>query len=60
MEKRIMGDITLCTNKSCTIRERCYRATARPNELNQYYQCFEQTRWKGSLVCDFFIKNGRE
>lgn len=32
-----MADITMCNNKTCDNREKCYRFTATPNEWRQSY-----------------------
>lgn len=46
-----MNDITMCSNDKCKIKEKCLRATTKPNELYQSYAHF---------VCDdgeYFLDN---
>ena len=37
-----MADITMCTSTNCSMKEECYRASAKP-ELLQSYANFEYT-----------------
>jgi len=32
-----MPDITMCKNTVCTLKDKCYRFTAKPNKLRQSY-----------------------
>ena len=36
-----MSDITMCLNKDCPLRHKCYRATAKPDPLWQSYCKYE-------------------
>ncbi len=49
-----MADITKCSNKLCTLKERCYRFTSAPNEYRQAYAEFSQDD-EGD--CDYFLSN---
>lgn len=35
-----MPDISMCMNTTCPLRDKCYRATAVPNEYTQSYSVF--------------------
>lgn len=37
-----MPDITMCNNNKCTLKEDCYRYTAKPNPYRQSYADFKQ------------------
>lgn len=51
-----MPDITMCSNKTCPLRPRCYRALARPDPL-QSYSYFQPRFPPGAVVdqCDHFV-----
>ena len=49
-----MADITMCEGTGCPLANRCYRATATPNEFRQSY--FIGVPIKGS-ECDEFCPN---
>jgi hypothetical protein len=49
-----MADITMCEGTSCPLANRCYRATATPNEFRQSY--FIGVPIKGN-ECDEFWPN---
>ena len=52
-----MPDIALCKNTTCPSKEKCYRFTAKPNELRQAYGNFSP---EGDEVnCSFFIDNNK-
>ena len=36
-----MPDISMCVNKECTLKETCYRFTAKPSEFRQSYGSFK-------------------
>lgn len=46
-----MPDITMCSGKSCELKELCYRYKVNPSEFRQSY--FTQPPNKG-LECDYF------
>lgn len=48
-----MPDITMCENKKCPLRNKCYRATATPDP---YWQSFCVFEYKGGK-CDNFWDN---
>ena len=48
-----MPDITLCANKNCPLKDKCYRFTATPDPLWQSYADFEPVKGK----CDHFWDN---
>lgn len=51
-----MPDITLCTNKECPSKDKCYRATAPVTEsVCQSFAFFPHNLKKGK--CDYFINN---
>jgi len=47
-----MADISMCLNKSCPIKDKCYRTTAIPNEFRQAYSEFNYN--KETESCDYF------
>lgn len=49
-----MPDISKCSNKLCTLKEKCYRFTCKPNEYWQSYAEFSQDD-EGD--CEYFISN---
>lgn len=51
-----MPDITMCANKQCPLREKCYRAMAVPNEYWQAWSWFESSVVEGKVECEMFIK----
>jgi len=55
-----MADITMCMNKKCPIRNKCYRAMAIPSSY-QSMAGFEYKIVKGKVECDHFwpIENRR-
>ena len=48
-------DISMCDNKTCPLRNTCYRFIAEPNPYRQSYGDF---RWKseeeGKVTCDHY------
>ena len=48
-----MADITMCENKTCPLRNKCYRATAKPDP---YWQSFCVYKYKDGK-CDYFWDN---
>ena len=48
-----MPAIAMCQNKTCPIRTRCYRFTAKPDTYQQYSYFQPNT----NLKCDFFLPN---
>lgn len=49
-----MPDISLCRNTTCPLREKCYRATAIPNEYGQSYTIFNLNE---DGTCNWFLEN---
>jgi len=49
---------SLCFNKLCPSRSRCYRA--RPRPTGRRYTVGSYTVAEGSITCDGFIDTGRE
>ena len=47
-----MPDISMCENKSCPSRSRCYRFTAKPSQCMQSYGDFEPK--PGEDKCEFY------
>lgn len=45
-----MPDISMCRNKECDLRLRCYRYRAKPNEFRQAYGTFYPIQGK----CNYF------
>ena len=54
-----MPDITMCASENCLEREECYRAQAKPSEL-QSWNNFEYTCNEESGFCDFIKMNRRK
>lgn len=48
-----MPDMTMCDNKSCAIKNHCYRFTAHPSFL-QHYDTFQ---FISDTECSYFIDN---
>ena len=49
-----MADITMCKDKECPMKEKCYRFTARVNEFRQSYFAESPREWD---KCDYFTNN---
>lgn len=49
-----MADITMCRDETCKKRERCYRFTARINEL---YQSYYGMSPRDGKRCNYFWDN---
>lgn len=51
-----MPDFTMCRNEDCPVKNKCYRVTAKPDDMAQSYQVFYPfTDEQGYFVdCDFF------
>lgn len=49
-----MPDISMCSNNDCTIKDSCYRFTAKPTEYWQSYTLFKQEL---NESCEYFISN---
>ena len=59
-ERENVADITMCKGKSCTIKEDCYRYTAKANEYRQsYFVETPCTKKMGGTACDQFWPNRR-
>lgn len=54
-----MVDMTICTSELCNIKDRCYRATAKPNPLCQSYYNFEYECHKNSGF-EYYIKQNKK
>lgn len=55
-----MPDITMCKGEGCTIKEECYRYTAKPSEYLQSYFVESPCRKKmGGTACDQYWPNRR-
>lgn len=53
-----MADITKCVNGFCTIKDRCYRFTAKDDDKRQSYSSWKPMLLaEGEVVCDGFMKN---
>lgn len=53
-----MSDITMCMGANCSKKEKCYRYTAKPNEMWQsYFMKLPFEREKGKFKCEYFMKN---
>lgn len=48
-----MPDITMCANKNCPLKDKCYRFTATPDPLWQSYADFKPVNGK----CEDFWDN---
>lgn len=51
-----MPDISMCTGNGCTLKENCYRYTAKPSEFRQSY--FSTPPFKDG-ECDYHIIHGK-
>lgn len=49
-----MPNISLCTNQTCPIKSKCYRAIAKPNSM-QSYTNFEPTIIQKNVTCEGFL-----
>jgi len=50
-----MPDITMCQDKECNLKLKCYRYTAKPNP---YYQSYFTDKVKiDRNVCEYFMNN---
>jgi len=49
-----MPDISMCENKDCPSKEKCYRFMAKPSPVWQTYAEFKVE--KGKKKCDNFMK----
>ena len=38
-----MSDITMCSSEHCPMKDKCYRASAKPNKFAQSWSNFEYT-----------------
>ena len=53
-----MADITMCINEFCPKKKECYRYTATPEELHQWYGDFDyHYDSKGNVVCKDYMPN---
>lgn len=52
-----MPDITMCENKECPLKDKCFRYTATPSEHIQSYSYFKPTIVDGKATCDWFWDN---
>ena len=48
-----MPDITMCVSTKCTLKDKCYRSTAKPSLVWQAYNNF----YKENEVCNRFYEN---
>ena len=51
-----MSDISMCIKKDCPSFHRCHRAQAKPNDIWQVWQEFDN---KGKRKCEHFIFHGK-
>ena len=49
-----MVDITMCDNKECTIKDKCYRAKATPSDYQSWSTFNAGSK---SYYCNFFIEH---
>lgn len=49
-----MADISKCFGNGCTLREICYRYTARADELYQSYMMADASLKPGDTHCEYF------
>lgn len=54
---KLMPDLTLCSNETCTLRLSCYRFTATPNPRYQSFSFFNPVKEGSSYTCDMYINN---
>jgi metallophosphoesterase superfamily enzyme len=52
-----MPDITLCRGEGCTIKEECYRHTAKPSERQAYFVEPPFTKKMGGTACENYMCN---
>ena len=52
-----MPDITKCANKTCPLRDTCYRFTATSSSFRQAYCNFSYDTIEGHTTCDHFWDN---
>jgi len=49
-----MPDISMCANEKCTLKDSCFRFTAKPNPYRQSYAAFTQD---DKDVCEYYWNN---
>lgn len=54
-----MPDISMCANKNCYVKEKCYRYTAVPNPYWQSVATFDYDDSQGSCFIDNKDKRNR-
>ena len=47
-----MADITMCVSKNCTLKDYCYRSTAKPSFWQAYNNFYKENE-----VCNRFYEN---
>lgn len=52
-----MADITKCANKTCQLRDKCYRFTANSNSFRQACANFDYNTINKVTTCDHFWDN---
>lgn len=55
-----MSDITMCSNEHCPMKDKCYRASAKPNKFAQSWSNFEYTCNENSGYEDFMLDKRME
>jgi hypothetical protein len=51
-----MPDISMCRNKECPLRSKCYRFLATPSFWQAYIDAKPITKEDGTVVCEHFYK----
>ena len=51
-----MPDISMCLNKKCELRKKCYRFTAEPSQYRQSYANFKPEKKGEIIICEHQIK----
>ena len=50
-----MPDITMCKNDQCPLKEKCYRFTAEPSNIQEYFAEHPSKVIHGKFQCDMFM-----
>lgn len=49
-----MPDITMCQNKDCPLKDKCYRFTAEPKKMQSYFAENPSSINKSKFECSMF------
>jgi len=55
-----MPDITMCRNETCSLKEYCYRYTAKPSGWQSYSYFNTEISQDRGVYCEYFLDNKKE